>query len=179
MANKYGYNDYKDFPNLAYNAIKLLIAENQTIWKLLAYNDYMAFQKPDLTHAEKAALIYNGNEDETKFRVFQDIGQPDVWTHEACVLRISPYSIYPDNHIVGTIGVMFEIYCHYKINHLGNYTTRIDTVAQQLIEVFNGAEIGGIGRLFFDRRASADCRLLPAGQSPYRGKWLVMSNKAA
>lgn len=177
--NKYGYNNYEDFPNLAYNAIKLLMTEDEITWKLLKYNDYLAFQKPNLTYEEKAALIYNGNDTESKFRVFQDIGQPDVWVEKVCILRISPYSIYPDNMYVGTMGMMFEVYCHYEINHLSNYTTRIDTIIQRLIHVFNGAEVGGIGKLFFDRRASADCRLLPGGQLPMKGKWMVMSNKAA
>jgi len=45
----------------------------------------------------------------------------------------------------------FEVYSHYKINHLSNYTTRIDTIIQQLIYEFNGFNLES-GRLEFDNR---------------------------
>ena len=43
-----------------------------------------------------------------------------------------------------------EIFSHYKINHMSNYQTRIDTIAEELLSTFNGADVGGIGLLSFN-----------------------------
>jgi len=175
--NKGSYATYKIFDSISYTCIEHLMKENETVWKLLKYNDPDAWNKPDLTLEEKAALIYAGQDDLTQFRVFLDIGQPDVWTQEICNIRIAPYSAFPNNKTVGTISVMFEVYAHYKVNHLSNYKTRIDMVMQQFLATFNGLYIGGIGRLFFDRLGSQDNRLEYGGQLPYKGRWVIMSNR--
>jgi hypothetical protein len=69
-----------------------------------------------------------------------------------------------------------EVYSHYKINMLNNYTTRIDTIIQQLIEVFNGAEISGLGRMYFDAKANPRSRASIIGQIPMKGKILTICN---
>jgi hypothetical protein len=135
---------------------------------------------PDLTHEEKAEMIYNGFGEMTDFRVFLDIGQPDSWLKEATILRISNYSLVPDNRTTGTATMIFEVYGHYNLNQLSNKRTRCDMILQQLIATFNGKNIGtGIGRLFFDKSAVASLRAEIGGQIPFRGKWMLMSNRAA
>mgnify|MGYP007099587387 FL=1 len=71
----------------------------------------------------------------------------------------------------------FEIYTHYKCSTLSNYTSRLDAMAQKLISVFNGAEIGGLGVLYFDARASNRCKLSTIGSIPYRGKAVILCNR--
>lgn len=176
------YNKYKELPNYSYNCISLLMNQSEALWKYLAYNDPDAWKSdvshPNLTTAQKAALIYAGQEDETLFRVFMDTGQPDAWTKECTLIRISPNMIYPNNRTVGVVSMLFEVYSHYKVNTLSNYTTRIATISQLFLEVFNGAEIGGLGKLFFDRMGSFDNRAINAGQTPFKGHWLVLSTQA-
>ena len=177
--NSGSYAQYNDFDSLAYICVKYLMENDEVIWKLLKYNDHEAWKKPDLTEAEKQALIYNGVDNTADSRVFLDIGQPDVLTAEICLIRVSPYSIFPENRIVGTISMMFEVYSHYKINHLSNYKTRLDMVAKRFLQVFNGANIeSGIGKLYFDRLGSESNRLENGGQLPFKGKWIIMSNKS-
>jgi len=179
---KDSYNKYEMLPMLSYNCVSYMMDNNEMIWKLLKYSDKDAWKSnsdhPDLTKAQKGALIYDGSPDETKFRIFFDVGQDNAWTEQACSIRIVPLELYPKNYVYGNISMGFEIYSHYKINHLSNYSTRLNMIAQQIISTFNGVEIGGLGRLFFDARASARCRMSIIGQIPFKGNYVVMCNWA-
>jgi hypothetical protein len=174
------YNKYTELPNLSYNCIKYLMDNNDTVWKLLKYNDNNAWKNdsdhPNLTKAEKGALIYDGSPAETDFRVFSDVGSDEPWTIQACILRITPIELVPTNYIYGQVSMLFECYVNYKINALSNYSTRLNMVTQQLLEVFNGQEIGGLGRLFFDSRASSRCRMTIGGKIPFKGNALILTN---
>lgn len=177
MNQKQAYANYTQFPNYSYDCIKYLMDYNELIWKLLYYPDPDAWSKANLTREQKAGLVYNGSEDATQFRVFLDQGQADSWTIEACVIRIFPYSLIGKNRTVGLCTMMFEVLAHQKINHLTNYTVRIDTIIQQFLETFNGVDIGnGIGKLFFDSLIARDDKVGRAGLLPYIGKTLMMTN---
>jgi len=173
------YNTYADFPRYPYKCIKYLMDNNELIWKLLKYNTLDAWDKPNLTRNEKAALIWNGSGTTDDYRVFIDDGAPDSETKEVSILRIYPFSLSPDNRTIGTVTIMMETYSHHSINSLSNYTTRTDTIIQQLLETFNGTVIDGIGRMHFDKRGTGASRLEIAGQLPFRGKWLLFGNKSA
>ena len=173
---KQSYNKFTEFPTISYNVIKYLMNNNEMIWKLLNYNVANAYQESNLTLSQKAGLIFDGLGKETDFRVFQYLGQDDSWTIESCSIRVCPIELVPANYVYGNISLGFEIYCHGKINTLSNYTTRLDTITQQLIETLNGQEVGGIGRLYFDSRASSRCRAQTMGSIPYRGTGLIFCN---
>jgi hypothetical protein len=177
MDTQDAYNKFYRLPKFSYNIIEYLLLNNEMIWKLLSDNSPNAWNIANLTKEQKGALIYKGEGDITTFKVFMDVGQDDAFTHETCVIRVSPYAIYPDNRTLGTVAMMLEVYSHYKINHLTNYTTRVDTIIQQFLQTLNGANIGGIGVLFFDRMGSTDNRMHGGGSIPYKGKWLIMSTK--
>lgn len=176
------YNKFDEFPQISYNCTKYLMANNELIWKLLKYSDKDAWKSdsghPNLTTAEKGYLINDGSPDpdHERFRIFFDVGQDDSWTNEACVLRITPVELIPKNHVYGNVALAFEVYCHYKMNQLSNYATRLNTITQQIIEVFNGQEVGMLGRLYFDARASSRCRMSVAGQIPFKGNVIIMCN---
>jgi hypothetical protein len=175
------YNKFYRLPLLSYKCITYLIDNNELIWKLLKYNDADAWKDdavhPNLTREEKSKFIYAGQEDESAYKVFSDSGQDNVWTEEGCLIRIYPYEIYPDDRTVGTINMMFEVYCHYKINHLSNYQTRSVTITQQFLETFNGADVGSIGKMFYDRRGSQALRTYQAGSIPFKGMMTLFSTK--
>lgn len=177
------YNKFEEFPDISYNCIEYMMNNNELIWKLLKYNDKDAWKSdskhPNLTKAQKGALIYDGSPDDTSFRIFFDIGQDNSWTEQACILRITPIEIVPKNHVYGNVSVGFQVYSHYKINQLSNYKTRLNIVTQQLISVFNGQEVGGLGRLYFDARANSACRMTIGGQIPYKANNITMCNWVA
>jgi hypothetical protein len=144
------YNKFRDLPLVCYNVITYLINHNELIFKLLKYNDNRAFEKSDLTKEEKASLIYFGQGDTGDFRIFLDIGIDDSILKECTMIRVSPIEVRPTNYIYGFTSLGFEVYAHSKINSMANYQTRVDTIIQQLLETLNGANIDGLGRLFFD-----------------------------
>ena len=181
---KESYNKYSQYPLFAYNCVSYLIDDDDSelLWKLLYYNDVNAWKSDtdheDLTKTEKAALIYAGQMNQEDFRVFLDTGMDNAWTKEACLLRVGPYNIVPGLQTIGSVSIIFDVYCHYKLNMLSNYQTRIDTVTQQVIEALNGQTIAGIGRLYFNSRASRQCKSVPIGQIPFRGRRTIMCNWA-
>lgn len=178
---KVSYAKYSDFNLFSYKSIAYMMDKNEEIWKLLKYLTPDAWNKPNLTKEEKAALIYEGSEDGTGFRVFLDDGLPDVQIREDCIIRISPFSLKAYNRTYGTIYIRVEIYAHWKINHLSNYTTRVDTISKEVLGLFNGATIGGIGKLHFDAAQSAatQSRMETSGQIPFKGKVFFFGNKIA
>jgi hypothetical protein len=85
----------------------------------------------------------------------------------------------PNNHVFGTLCIAFEIYTHYKVNSLSNLTPRNLSIAQDLLSVLNGADVPGIGRLYFDAKQTSRCRLsLALGAIPYKGLSLIMATKS-
>jgi len=173
------YNDFRAFSVLSYNCIKHLMKTNELVWKLLKYTDSGAWDKPDLTQEEKASLIYAGQQDTSQYNVFMDGKQPDVVMTETSMLRIMPHYAVGLNRTVGYIEVSMEIYSHYKINHMSNYKTRIDTIAEELLATFNGSDVGGLGLMSFDKMADQSSRLFQAGQIPFGGKMLIFSTYSA
>jgi len=170
------YNKFTNVPLLPYNCIKYLMDNNETLWKLLKYPTNDAWSKTNLTTAEKADLIYAGEIDATNYRVFIGKGLDQSWTEQACILRVSSIDITPTNYIFGLVTMAFEIYCHYSITTLSNYTDRIDSCVQSILETLNGSEITGLGRLFFDSRITGKNRISVIGEIPFKGKVLLMSN---
>jgi len=172
------YATYKNMPNISYKIIEHLMTnpKAELLWKLLKYDTVDAYNKPDLTIEDKAKLICIGNESlKNDFRIFFDYMSNDAVTDMKTILRIYPAEIYPINRVTGVCTVNLEIFTHSKINHLDNYTTRVDTIVQILLEVLNGSDIGGIGVLFFDNQASRYDKVQTIGQKPYKGKLLKMS----
>lgn len=179
---KYAYSTYEGYDEYPYRCISYLIENNEIIWRLLKYNSPDAWdisKYPNLTHAEKAELIYTGVGEMIDFNVFSDVGQPDSFTKQTTILRISNYTLVPDNRTTGTATMIFEVYSHYHLNQLTNRRTRGDMILQQLIKTFNGKDVGtGLGKLFFDKAAVPSNTIQASGQLPFRGKWMLMSNRA-
>lgn len=172
-------NDFTGLSEMAYNCVGYLMRNDDIIWRILSnpQPDCLDPQKyPNLTLEEKARLIYRGGDNVNDYRVFLDLGQDDAWAQEVSILRVSPLAIMPDTYVYGKVVMGFQVYTHNKANHLSNYTTRTDTAIQRLIGVLNGAEINGVGRIHFDRRASSLCRVITIGRIPFSGKQLTMTN---
>jgi hypothetical protein len=173
------YATYEGFDDIPYNCYKYLMDHDEMIWKLIKYNTPDAWNQSNLTREEKGALIYHGQDDLTTSRAFFTTKLPDVWTQEICIIRISPYSIFPENKVYGTVSILFDVSCHWKVESLSDYRSRLDVVAQRFLATFNGATLPGLlGKLYFDRSASEGVRLEQGGQTPFGTRWMVMSNKS-
>lgn len=182
MSNNVGndaYASYDVLDNVPYLCISHLLDNDDLIWKLLYYKTPDAWDKPNLTLSTKRSLIYDGSDDSSKFRVFLDSGSPDAIVAEECIIRISPHSLFPETRTLGTINILFEVYSNFHINTLSNYKTRMDMISKRFIQIFNGINIMGVGRLNFDRMGSYADRMEYVGQIPIRGRWLIMSNRTS
>lgn len=175
--NNDDYAKYKAMTNISYRIIEYLMQEPEAeiIWKLLKYNDANAYMRPNLTLEEKASLIYNGEAIQAKYNVFFDYMMDDAEDEMKSLIRIYPAEVYPITRVTGICTINIEVFAHSKINHLSNYTTRVDTIIQKIIEVLNGKDIGGIGVMFFDNQGSRYDKIQTIGQKPYKGKLLKMS----
>lgn len=177
------YNDFQVFSKLSYGCIKYLMNNNELVWKLLKYSGPDAWKEDDLTQAEKAALIYAGQQDTADYHIFMDSKQPDVYVDETTILRISPTYAVGLDRVLGYIEVSMEIFSHYKINHLSNYQTRVDTIAEELLGLFNGVNIqageGLVGNMAFNKMIDTSARLFEIGQIPFGGKQIIFTTFTA
>ena len=175
-AVKDAYATYNVMPEISYKILEHLMTnpEAEIIWKLLKYNDADAWAKDNLTREEKAAMIYNGMSSQDDFNVFLDFFMDEATNKEKSFLRIYPAAVDPTTRTYGICSVNIEVFIHSQINHLSNYTTRLDTIIQKLLEILNGCDIGGVGVLFFDDDATSYNRIITAGEKPYKGKIITM-----
>ena len=147
------YNKYDGLQNLTLYLIQYLMLNNEDIWKLLKYDTQDALQKDNLTREEKASLIYPGNSggDMDDYRVFRTPYLDDINTSQQAQLRVYLESITPDTLVYGTVDVNIEVICHVKMIELNDYQNRVESIMWQVLKTLNGADVGGIGKLFFDR----------------------------
>ncbi|HQF37056.1 MAG TPA: hypothetical protein PLL26_05460 [Candidatus Dojkabacteria bacterium] len=176
------YNKYSGLKEVPYNIVKYLMDNDEEIWRLLKHDTpdaWNATKYANLTKAEKGALIYTGTGALTDYRLFLDPGMDESWTIATTVLRISPVTVIPKNHVTGTQSIRFEVYSHATLNMLSNREPRSLYIVNRLIEVLNGADIEGLGRIFFDYKASQYCRLMSinVGNATYKGWDLIMCNQ--
>jgi hypothetical protein len=174
------YNIFDILPSLPYNCISYLMENSSLAWKLLAYNDAEAWKSdgshPDLTQTQKGELVYDGLKNQTSCRVFMTTGLDSAWMEQNCQLRISILSVEPVNYVVGYTTIAMEIYPHFLVSQLSNYMTRADMLAQELIRVFNGSDVGGLGKLYFDASKNPRSRMSVIGNPPFVGKGIVFCN---
>ena len=154
--NESSYNQYDGLQNFTLFIIQHLMLNNEDIWKLLKYDTQDALEKPNLTREEKAKLIYPGASggDMDDYRVFRTPYLDDLTTNQQAQLRVYLESITPDTRLYGTVDVNIEVICHVKMIELNDYQNRAESIVWQVIKTLNGADVGGIGKLFFDRSGS-------------------------
>ena len=154
--NESSYNQYDGLQNFTLFIIQHLMLNNEDIWKLLKYDTQDALEKPNLTREEKALLIYPGASggDMDDYRVFRTPYLDDLTTNQQAQLRVYLESVTPDTLLYGTVDVNIEVICHVKMIELNDYQNRAESIVWQVIKTLNGAEVGGIGKLFFDRNGS-------------------------
>ena len=154
--NESSYNQYDGLQNFTLLIIQHLMLNNEDIWKLLKYDTQDALEKPNLTREEKAKLIYPGASggDMDDYRVCRTPYLDDLTTNQQAQLRVYLESITPDTRLYGTVDVNIEVICHVKMIELNDYQNRAESIVWQVIKTLNGADVGGIGKLFFDRNGS-------------------------
>lgn len=174
------YNSFNNLGSIPYNIIAKLITDNDMIWKLLYYNTSDAWTKPNLTAQQKGGMVYSGQSDTTPFKVFMDCFSPDdVQDTQITNLRIFPTFVLPENRIYSTVDFTFEIVSHQKISMLSNYQPRCLMIFDELMKCLDGAEVGGLGRLSFDRNGHSTniAKYVSYNNRNYKGYIAVLSTR--
>lgn len=146
------YNKLIGYEQIPYKIISYLIENNENLWKLLKYPQSDALERPNLTLAEKASLIYNGQEDSSEYKVFLFEKTDDLFEDRTSQIRIFNLNTDLINRTVGVQDVGIFIAVHDKINMLNNYTNRMDNIVKEIFFTLNGSEIGTLGVLFCDEQ---------------------------
>lgn len=166
-------NTYNKYTAIRYipDAIINRLFENEVIWKLLKYTEADALLKENLTFEEKQNLIYKGYvwengrwilDDSTKRSIFRQPFIDDANDNAQTMIRIYLSNILPQNRVASTVYYTIELITHMKciqiLSDLGEEEgqisvsdeNRLEVLLQQVLETLNGAEVGSIGKLFFD-----------------------------
>lgn len=147
------YNSLSRLPLIPYNILTYLaLTEDETIWKLLAYNDYYALSKPDLTYDQKMALLWQKNEPQEKYGVFFTPLVEDAITKSKPICKIYQYYIHANQLYTSTVVYAFDFLYGGNmalVEYNNAPVSRGDLFTNKILEILNGAEVGGVGKLMF------------------------------
>ena len=144
------YNSMSALPQLPYNIITFL-AQDEILWKLLAYNSYDALSKPNLTFSEKLDMIWREGKQE-KYNVFMTNLVEDAIAESKCIFKLYQYYIHAKELYSSTVVYAFDFLYGGQmslVEYNGVPVSRGDLFINRVLEMLNGAEVGGVGKLMF------------------------------
>jgi hypothetical protein len=152
LSDTYDYNQLINLEQVPYN-IACLLFDDEIIWKLLKYDDTNALDMPNVSDSDKIAMFYDGSPMSTDYKVFFTPFMDDTYSEQCSMLRIYPEYGVSNNRTDGVINIKFEILSHVKSQQLSDnfHQTRPLRLLVEIIRTLNGQEVGGLGRLTFNR----------------------------
>ena len=144
------YNSMTALPNVPYNII-VYLTQDEILWKLMAYNSYDALSKPNLTYSEKLDLIWREGEQED-YSVFLTSLVEDAIAESKCIFKLYQYYIHAKELYSSTVVYAFDFLYGGEmslVDYNGIPVSRGDLFIQRILELLNGAEVGGIGKFMF------------------------------
>lgn len=173
------YNSMSRLPQIPYKILEYLALNDEILWKMLAYNSYDALSKPDLTFSEKMDLIWKTGPQED-FGVFFTALVEDAIPESKCILKVYDYYIHANQLYTGTVVYAFDFLYGGKmspVDYNGVPVSRGDLFVNRVLEVLNGAEVGGVGKLaFFDDMSRYDlARVIIGDSKTFTGMQLFLS----
>lgn len=173
------YNSMSRLPFIPYNILTYLAQNDEILWKLLAYNDYNALSKPDLTFSEKLNLLWKTGPQEPYNIFFTNLVE-DAIPESKCILKIYQYYIHASQLYNSTVVYAFDFLYGGKmslVEYNGLPVSRADLFVNRILTVLNGAFVDGIGKLtFFDDMSRYDFAKSVIGNSKtFTGEQLFMS----
>ncbi len=145
------YNSLSKLPNIPYNIIKYLAMNDEIIWKLMKYNSYDALHKPDLTLSEKLDMVWKDGKQE-KFNVFFTNLVEDSIPESKCITKIYQYYIHASELFTSNVVYSFDFLYGGQmslVEYNGIPVSRGDLFINRILEILNGADVGGVGSLVF------------------------------
>jgi len=154
--SKDNYNSLTMLPMMAYNIVNFLMFNNEDIWKILQYLGTDCLSQPNLTQIQKGKLIYDGkNPLSNGYRLFLSSSLDDTFDDVCSIIRIYPDFILPFDRVKASITFRFDIFSHVKSQSLDGYMNKNVYLLQQIVATLNGASVGGVGVLNYDRQGNS------------------------
>ena len=101
------FNSMKALPKIPYTILSYLATQEEDLWKLLAYNDYDALSKPNLTFKQKMDLIWRDGPQADKSVFLTNLIEDEI-TESKCILKIYDHYIHASNPYYGTVVYAFD-----------------------------------------------------------------------
>lgn len=155
------YNSLSALPNIPYNILSYLVLskEAENLWKMLVYNSYDALSKPDLTTAEKLNLLWRDGKQEDYGVFFTNLVEDAIPTSK-CILKIYNYYDQPNELYLANIVYAFDFLYGGQmslVEYNGVPVSRGDLFVYIMLNVLNGANVGGVGNMSWLTDASRYC----------------------
>ena len=161
------YNNFKYMPQIPYKIIEKLAEDTnssaENLWKILKYPITDAIKEPNLTFAEKMAILWTPNQtdasQENKFSIFLKPLVPSALNDadEQIQLRIHRIVTKPTNNLEAILVYQFDMitqeFCSMVYDEDDVLVERTDLMECYILDCLNGTDIGiGTGFLSFDNR---------------------------
>lgn len=149
------YNSLAALPSIPYRIMEYLATSDDPkadiLWKMLAYSDYDALDKPSLTISQRLAMLWRtGKQDDHS--VFLTNLIEDAIAESKTIIKIYDYYIHAKELYYSTVVYCFD--CLYGgqmslIKYGGIPVNRGDLFINCILTLLNGVEVGGVGKLTF------------------------------
>jgi hypothetical protein len=175
------FNNFSDMPQIPYKILIHLIQNNENIFKLLKYNTSDALSKPNLTVAEKMALLYIDGEKENEYNIFLKPLIGDEIIKGCSQLRLYKATMQPTDHLTALLNYEFDIICGERIGLVYDENdipcTRIDLIEKELLNELNGLDAFGVGYFQFNKELSRACseQLRLSNSKTFYGSSLILA----
>lgn len=153
-------NKFLSMPFIPFKIVMALL-ENDNFCKLIYYNTIDALDRPDLTIAQKRAMIWDGQDDMEHYNIFLTNVQPNEETENRTVIKVYRYVTDPINRNIATVAYAFDILFGSKIplvRYNGITCNRGDVIEMEIMRTLNGEDVAGVGYLQYDNDLTTLCR---------------------
>lgn len=153
-------NKFLSMPFIPFKIVMALL-ENDNFCKLIYYNTIDALDRPDLTIAQKRAMIWDGQDDMEHYNIFLTNVQPNEETENRTIMKVYRYVTDPINRNIATVAYAFDILFGSKIplvRYNGITCNRGDVIEMEIMRTLNGEDVAGVGYLQYDNDLTALCR---------------------
>ena len=155
------FNSMSALPSIQYNIMTYLATSPQAedLWKMMAYNSYDALSKPNLTMSQKLDLLWRTGPQEDYGIFFTNLVEDAIPTSK-CILKIYNYYDQPNDLYTASVVYAFDFLYGGQMSLVerdGIPVSRGDLFINIMLDVLNGANIGGVGNMTWLTDASRYC----------------------
>ncbi len=126
-----------------------LLMNSQKLAKCLKFNSKDALSQSDLSQSEIFDVF---DIEKESCRVFDEAFELDTTTENRSEIRIYLFSGKPDSKYLISSSFAIEIIVYNQLRRLDNGKKRDLVLANEVLNVLNGAYVKGIGKLVFNNR---------------------------